>query len=152
MYRIATEADCEAVYRMICDMEAKTLPYDQFADIFRRQSGDPRYECIVREEDGQAMGVLNLRYEEQLHHAGLIAEIMEFVIAAGWRGAGRGSDMLAYACRRARERGCLQIEVACNQLRRDTQRFYLREGMKNFHFKFSKLLTGDAPAENALGR
>jgi len=48
--------------------------------------------------------------------------------------------------------GCSQIEVACNQLRKDTHQFYAREGMHNFHFKFSKQLADDDVQENALGR
>ena len=86
------------------------------------------------------------------HHAGRIAEIMEFVVKAGYRDKGYGKDLFSYACQRAEARGCIQIEVACNQLRKDTHRFYLREGMKNYHFKFSKGLAGLDYSENVLGR
>ena len=144
--------DCPAVYEMICDMEANLLPYRAFADIFRKQLDDPNYECIVCEEDRNVIAVLNLRYEEQLHHTARIAEIMEFVVKAGYRNRGIGKDLLAYAAGRAKENGCIQIEVACNQLRKDTHRFYSREGMKKYHFKFSKDLTGADEGENKLGR
>ena len=60
--------------------------------------------------------------------------------------------MLANACQLAKDFGCTQIEVACNQLRKDTHRFYLREGMQNFHFKFSKSLVGNDTKENAIGK
>ena len=150
--RIATITDCFAVYEMICDMEAKLLPYRAFADIFQKQLEDPDYECIVCEEGRDVIAVLNLRYEEQLHHAARIAEIMEFVVKAEYRNKGYGKGLLAYAERCAKENGCVQIEVACNQLRKDTHRFYSREGMKNYHFKFSKDLTGADEGENKLGR
>ena len=152
MYRIARIEDCEAVYRLICDMEAKTLPRGRFEEIFRAQCEDAHYECLLREEDGRVIGMLNLRYEEQLHHAAAIAEIMELVVEDGSRGKRLGKELFAKACERARERGCVQIEVACNQLRSDAHRFYLREGMKNYHFKFSRDLTGNAPEGNVLGR
>ena len=152
MYRSADMQDCEAVYQMICDMESKMLPYDRFQEIFQRQLEDGRYECIICEENGETIGVLNMRFEEQLHHSETIAEILEFVIAPGYRKKGFGKDMLAWASQRAKEKGCSQIEVACNQLRSDTHRFYLREGMKNYHFKFSKRLNGTDPSENVLGR
>ena len=152
MYKSADIRDCEAVYQMICDMEATRLPYDRFQEIFQRQLEDDRYECIIREENGEAIGVLNMRLEEQLHHAETIAEILEFVIASGYRNKGFGKDMLAYASQRAKEKGCSQIEVACNQLRHNTHRFYLREGMKNYHFKFSKRLNGTDLDENVIGR
>ena len=60
--------------------------------------------------------------------------------------------MLTYASDLAKEAGCVQIEVARNQLRKNTHRFYLREGMQNFHYKFSKSLTGEDTTENVLGR
>ena len=100
-------------------------------------------------------GMLNLRFEYQLHHAARIAEIMELVVAAQCRNKGAGKLMLNEACRIAKENGCIQIEVACNQLRKDTHRFYEREGMKNYHYKFSKPLVGDPDAlgeGNRLGR
>ena len=138
MYRKATLSDCRAVYHMICELEAKILPYKEFQDIFRKQLEDSHYECIICEENEHIIGVLNLRYEEQLHHAGVVAEILEFVIAESYRGKGPGKEMLAYALQRAKDNECIQIEVACNQLRKDTHRFYLREGLTNSHFKFSK--------------
>lgn len=96
--------------------------------------------------------MLNLRFEEQLHHAGKIGEIMEFAVDEQYRGRGLGKEMLGLALILAGERGCLQIEVACNQLRSDTHRFYLREGMHNFHYKFSKSLTGEKEMGNRIGR
>ena len=151
MYRSADIHDCEAVYRMICDLEEKTFPYDRFKAIFQKQLDDPKYECILCEEGGEVTGMLNLRCEEQLHHTEMIAEILEFVIASGYREAGRGKAMFAYAMERAKEKGCTQIEVASNQLRKDAHKFYIREGMHNFHFRFSKRLVGPDSDENVLG-
>ena len=168
LFRKATQADEGQVYALICDMEQKELPREAFAAIFARQLEDEHYCCLVCEldqpESGQSgqqpdrqpelAGVLNLRLEDQLHHAGRIAEIMEFAVAASCRSGGLGRLLFARACDLAREQGCTQIEVACNQLRTRTHGFYLKQGMHNFHFKFSKSLTGtDADAgENRLGR
>lgn len=152
MIRKAEWNDCEAVYRLICDMESRVLPYERFSEIFRSQLGREDFCCLVDEQDGRVLAVLNLRFEEQLHHAERIAEIMEFSVDPACRNQGLGKQMLECACRTAKEHGCTQIEVACNQLRTDTHRFYLREGMHNFHYKFSKSLTGTDPAENAIGR
>ena len=151
-YRKAAGGDCAAVYALICDMERGELPYDRFQSIFFEQLNDGHYFCLVNDLDGRVIAVLNLRFEAQLHHAARIAEIMEFAVDPAFRNRGIGKDMLEAACRIAAERGCAQIEVACNQLRADTHRFYLREGMHNFHFKFSKALTGADSDENAIGR
>ena len=152
MLRRAGAEDCLKVYELICDMEQKELPPERFRAIFRAQLSDGRYCCLVEERDGALIGVLNLRFEEQLHHADRIAEIMEFAVAPSFRNRGIGKDMLEQACRIAKERGCSQIEVACNRLRERTHRFYLREGMHSFHYKFSRSLDGNDTAENALGR
>ena len=152
MYRKATVSDCKKVYDLICDMENKKLPYARFQEIFGDQLSNRNYYCLIREQDSHIAGVLNLRLEEQLHHAENIAEIMEFAVDPDFRNQGIGKEMLEQACLIAKEHGCTQIEVACNQLRKDTHRFYSREGMKNYHFKFSERLTGDDTGENVLGR
>lgn len=152
MYRKAILDDCEKVYRLICEMECKQLPFERFSAIYREQLSDRHYYCLICEQNNHVIGVLNLRFEEQLHHSEWIAEIMEFAVDSSYRKQGIGKEMFAEACRLAKDFHCTQIEVACNQLRTDTHRFYLREGMHNFHFKFSKLLTGDDTAENAIGK
>ncbi len=152
MLRKSTEADCRQIYAMMCDMENKELPYDKFETIYKEQLGDDDRYCLIFEEDGEAIAFMNLRFEYQLHHCEMIAEIMEFVVDGRYRGNGIGAAVFHEACEIARGRGCTQIEVACNKLRTDTHRFYKREGMRDFHFKFSKMLTGTDEGENILGR
>lgn len=151
-YRKAEQKDCEEIHRLICILEEKCLPWEAFLRIYQTQMCDSHYECLICEEDAHVVGVLNLRLEQQLHHCERIAEIMEFAVAPAYRGQGIGKELLSLACQRAKDLDCTQIEAACNQLRLDTHRFYLREGMHNFHFKFSKSLTGDISAENVLGK
>ena len=152
MYRKSEEKDCKAIYDLICDMENKQLPYAVFEEMYRNQLERKDMCCIIREENGKVEAMLNLRFEEQLHHCEKIAEIMEFVVDAGCRNHGVGKEVLAEVCRVAQEYGCSQIEVACNQLRKDTHRFYERDGMHNFHYKFSKRLMGEDSTDNVLGR
>lgn len=152
MYRKATASDCKAVYALICDLEAKQLPYDTFSEIFNEQTADPRFYCLVCEIDHQLVAVLNLRFEGQLHHASRIAEILEFSVDASCRSQGIGKQMFAQACSIAQEFGCSQIELATNQLRTDAHRFYAREGMHNFHYKFSKSFIETDISENIIGR
>jgi PhnO protein len=144
MFRNGTLDDCKAIYSLVCNMENRALPYDRFFDIFRSQVEDPNYQCIVFETDGAIVGFINLRYEYQLHHAERIAEVLELVVAPERRRQNIGKHLLAEAIEAARERDCSQIEVACNQVRKDSHRFYQREGLKNTHFKFSKRLADDA--------
>ena len=152
MYRKGTSADCKRVYELICELECKELPRDRFENIYEEQVKDERYYHLICELDGNVVGVLNLRFEEQLHHSERIAEVLEFSIDASYRNRGIGKEMFDEACRLAKEAGCFQIELATNQLRKDAHRFYERKGMNNFHYKFSMPFYGDGGRENAIGR
>ncbi len=152
VYRKSALGDCRAIYALICDMENKELPYDKFEKIYNNQINDSHYYCLVCEQDSMVIGALNMQFEEQLHHAERIAEILEFAVDTTCRNMGIGKEMISQSCQIAKDNGCSQIEVACNKLRKDTHRFYIREGMHNFHFKFSKQLIGDNVQENVLGR
>lgn len=140
MYRKGTEKDCKAVYGLICALEDSTLPFTRFSDIYREQLRDRRYFCLVWEEGGEVMGVLNLRFEKQLHRAEKVAEILEFVVQAACRSRGIGKTMFDEACRIAEEAGCTRLEVDSNRRRADAHRFYLREGMSLTHAKFTNSL------------
>ncbi len=152
MYRKSTLDDCEKIYKLICDIEQKQLQFDKFCSIYKKQFNNNHYYCLICERDENVIGVLNLRFEEQLHHSECIAEIMEFCIDKAYRKQGIGKEMFTNACQLAKNFGCTQIEVACNQLRKNTHRFYLREGMNNFHFKFSKSLVKNDSTKNEIGR
>ena len=152
MFCKAEKEDVKGVYELICDMEQSVLPYEEFERIFLAQLEDGNYCCLVCRREGEPVAVLNLRFEEQLHHAGKIAEIMELAVDRRYRNRGLGREMLERAIELAKELGCMQIELACNQLRRDAHRFYLRAGMQRYHYKFSLPLAGEAPGENCLGR
>lgn len=143
MYRKAGRGDCEDVYGLICELEGRQLPFARFSAIFQDQLNSGRYCCMVCERDGRVAGVVNLRFEEQLHHGGWVAEIMELAVEKASRGQGIGQELFALACRAARDFGCGQIEAASSQTRTGAHRFYLREGMENSHFKFFKALPED---------
>lgn len=148
IYRKATSMDCEKVYSLICELEGRELPFEKFREIYCEQLSSKRYYCLLGEENNDALAVLNLRFEEQLHHSECIAEIMEFAVNSAYRSRGIGKQMLEKAAQIAEVYGCTQIEVACNRLRTDAHRFYQREGMNNSHYKFSKKLTENISTEN----
>ena len=94
MVRAAGPEDCRKIYELICELEAEVLPYDRFSEIYRTQLADERYECLVWEGETGVLGVLNLRFEAQLHHGGWVAEILEFAVSGMCRGQGIGSALL----------------------------------------------------------
>ncbi|MCI1823589.1 MAG: GNAT family N-acetyltransferase [Megasphaera sp.] len=152
MYRKSEVKDCKTIYSLICALENRNLSYERFAEIYGKQLLDEQYYCLIYEQNNSIQGMLNLRFEEQLHHAAEIAEILEFIVSENCRGEGIGKRIFQRACEIAKNRGCIQIEVACNQLRKSSHLFYMREGMHNFHFKFSKSLCSEEEGINALGR
>lgn len=152
LLRKSTPADEAAIYRLICGLENKELPQAAFSAIYQSQVSSPQYYHLVCEQAGEVIGILTLRFEGQLHHAERIAEVLEFAVDPACRSQGIGKAMFARACALAQENGCAQIELATNQLRTDAHRFYRREGMNNFHYKFSMRLDGAGQPENEIGR
>lgn len=150
--RRATAADCRAVYSLVCDMEEKALHYDDFSRIYACQLADDAYTCIVYEDDDRVKGTINLRMEQQLHHAAAVCEIMELAVDNSCRSRGIGKILFQAACDEARRRGCVQIEVCCNRLRLRAHRFYEACGMHNFHYKFSLDFANPESADNRIGR
>lgn len=151
MERMANQKDEIAIYGLMCQLEQTQLPYDRFAEIFRRQLAGEQYCCLVWEEEGRVVGVLNLRWEGQLHHAGKVAEILELIVDSSCRNQGVGHKLFARACRLAQQAGCGEMEVTSNRVRTGAHRFYLREGMAQTHVKFTKSLShpaAPAPEEN----
>ena len=130
--RTAVPADCGEAYRLICILEETSLPRPAFDAVWEVQRAQPeRYRCLVCEEDGKLLSVLNMRMEQQLHHAARIAEIMEFAVDPACRSRGIGKEMFARAA------GCVQIELATNQRRTGAHHFYAREGMRCSHYSFT---------------
>ena len=97
MVRKGKAEDCRGIYELICDMEEKELPWDTFSQMYGEMLADSRHVFLVWEEEKQVKGVLHLLIERQLHHAALVAEIMEFAVDKDARSNGIGGEMLTYA-------------------------------------------------------
>ena len=63
-YRFATCGDCRQVHELICQLEEKQLSYEVFSRIWNVQRSSPHYLCLVCEEDGHLLGMVNLRFED----------------------------------------------------------------------------------------
>ena len=70
---------------------------------------------VNNEYKGFVIGMLNIRFEEQLHHSKRIAEILEFAVVSAYRNKGIGKEMFAQSCQIATDNSCSQIEVACTR-------------------------------------
>ena len=143
--------DTEALYQLMCDLENKELPYETFKTIYMQQLQNEHMYCLVEEIDGKIVAMLNMRFETQLHHCEKIAEIMEFIVNDHYRSLGIGKKMFSKAVEVSKAHHCSQIELATNQLRKKAHQFYEREGMSNFHYKYSMRLDNQKFSENKIG-
>lgn len=84
------------------------------------------------------LGVLQLSFIPNLSHRGGWRALIEGVrVAAAHRSSGVGRQMLQWAVERARQRGCLMVQLTSDKSRIDAIRFYeglgfvaSHEGMK----------------------
>lgn len=140
--RAAALADTPVLYSLMCELEEQPLPCKAFEAVLQRQLQNPDCYCFVCEVDGAVGGMLNLRVEGQLHHAGMVAEIMELVVKSDYRSMGIGKRLLSAARKKAKELGCVSLEVCSNQRRARAHAFYEQQGLQKTHVKLTMALDG----------
>ncbi|MDO5532778.1 GNAT family N-acetyltransferase [Sutterella sp.] len=146
-FRKARPSDYADIRALICALVDDALEPDAFARILGQQISDPNRYCLVCEEEGHVLGVLNLRFEQQLHHAARVAEILEFVVSPKLRGRGVGRALLRKAEEVAREAGCVMLEITCGCDRLNAHKLYESEGMKRTKIRFAKSLDESVKTE-----
>lgn len=146
LFRRATRDDLPAIVAMLADdllgalREANTSPLPQcYHDAFDAIDRDPNIELVVAQAGGGAvLGVLQLSFIPNLSHRGGWRALIEGVrVAAEARSGGVGRQMLLWAVERARQRGCIMVQLTSDKTRTDAIRFYeglgfvaSHEGMK----------------------
>ncbi len=140
MIRKAERKDLDRVYEMICSLENTVLPEESFSAIYMKLLKREDALILLYENAGEAIGVMEMRTTEQLHHAAKVAEIMSLYVKEGYRDHGIGAMLFREACRYAENAGCVHLELNSSLWRRDAHRFYEREGMQKDHFNFTMKL------------
>jgi (aminoalkyl)phosphonate N-acetyltransferase len=138
--RPATTADLSIVYELICDMQERTLDPQAFEQVYVEYLLRHDVRCMVAEVSGKTVGVICLHFQNHLHHAGRIAEVVELAVSEAYRSGGIGARLLAEAEIAAVKEGCQVLELSTNQRRVKAHAFYKKEGMECSHFKFTKNL------------
>lgn len=136
----ASLKDREQIYEMISDLEGVSLNKREFNKIFAANIVDSDIFYLAARHEGQLIGFAGLHIQKLLHHTGKIAELQELYVSPLNRGQGIGTQLLNKLKSIAKKNGCKNFEVACNLKRVDTHRFYLREGLKQTHYKFVEAL------------
>lgn len=93
------------------------------------------YNLAFLERDGEIKALAGFRVFEKLAH-GRVMYVDDLVTTADARSQGLGDALFDWLIERARERGCLQLELDSGVQRFDAHRFYLRRRMKisSHHF------------------
>lgn len=144
-FRLATEADLVTIVQLLADdslgaLREKVEPSlsDNYRQAFERIANDINHELSVAELNGEIVGTFHLTFIQYLtHQGGLRAQIEAVRVHSGHRGLGIGAQMFAYSIRRAKEKGCVMVQLTTDKKRPDALRFYeslgfvaTHEGMK----------------------
>ncbi|SDD69667.1 GNAT family N-acetyltransferase [Aquimonas voraii] len=145
-FRTAQQTDLPAVLALLADDTlGKNREFDaanpNYLKAFEAISADPNQQLLVAELDGCIVGMAQLSFIPGLSRGGAWRCNVEAVrIASDVRGQGFGA-LLMWACEaRARERGCILLQLSSDASRIDAHRFYRGLGYVDSHLGFKKLL------------
>lgn len=140
-FRPATAEDLAAIIEMLADDPlgserenfADPLPA-VYPDAFHDIESDPNNELVVVEREAVVIGVFQLTFIPYLTYQGGWRALVEGVrVARSARSAGIGELMFKWAISRAKERGCILIQLTTDKSRPDAVRFYEKLGFAASH-------------------
>ena len=112
---------------------ADPLP-ESYLKAFREIDADKNHELIVAEFDGEIVGTLQLIIIPSLSYQGGKRSSVESVRVDGkFRGQGIGREMMLWAIERAKEKGCISMQLTSHGDRNDAHRFYEQLGFSKSH-------------------
>jgi GNAT superfamily N-acetyltransferase len=136
--RRAAAADLPAIVALLADDPlgatregADPAPYEA---AFAAVDADPAHLLVVADDDGAAVGTLQLSFLPGLSRGGALRAQVEGVrVAASGRGRGLGEAMLRWCADEARRRGAVLVQLTTDSRRPDAHRFYERLGFVASH-------------------
>jgi len=140
-FRRASVEDLTSIVRMLADDFLGTrrersedpLP-ESYLKAFHEIDADPNNELIVAELEGQVVGTLQLTFTPSISYQGGRRCTVESVrVVAALRGKSIGREMMLWAVERAKEKGCISMQLTTNSDRIDAHRFYEQLGFAASH-------------------
>lgn len=139
--RKAREGDLPSIVRLIADdylgqqRESFELPLNErYLDAFREIDADPNNELIVAHLDNVVVGTLQLTFTPSLSFQGGKRCTVESVrVDQRHRGMEIGRQMMHWAIERAKERGCISMQLTSHTSRERAHAFYERLGFSKSH-------------------
>ncbi|WP_106597958.1 GNAT family N-acetyltransferase [Dyadobacter jiangsuensis] len=133
--RLATAADREVIYDMICGLENMVLDRPGFDAAFDRNIASPNISYFLAELDRKPVGMVSCHIQPLLHHAALVSEIQEMYVEPEYRSQQVGKVLMEHVTAFAKGAGAIQMEVTSRATREQAHKFYQREGFEKSHVK-----------------
>lgn len=148
-FRQAKRSDLADIVRMLADdflgrqREQLEDPLPEgYITAFNEIDADHNNELIVAELDGTVVGTLQLTFTPSISFRGSRRATVESVrVGDAYRGKGIGREMMLWAIERAKERGCISMQLTTNSDRTDAHRFYENLGFSGSHIGMKLKLT-----------
>ncbi|WP_410661570.1 GNAT family N-acetyltransferase [Amycolatopsis sp. lyj-112] len=140
--RPARREDVAAIVAMLADDQIGSTrdsadDLTPYLKAFEEIDADPGEMLIVADDDGQAVGTLQLSIIPGLARKGALRGQIEAVrVRASHRGSGIGGELMAWAIEESRRRGCALVQLTSDVKREDAHRFYERLGFEASHTGF----------------
>lgn len=140
-FRVAEPGDLPAVVGLLADdpLGAKRERFESplpssYQAAFEAIERDPNNELVVAVSNSAVVGVLQLTFIPGISYQGGWRALIEGVrVAPSMRSEGVGRAMFEWAIRRARERGCVLVQLTTDRARPDALRFYEQLGFVASH-------------------
>ena len=139
--RLATAEDLPAIVHLLADdflgqqREDLSEPLNEnYINAFKEIDADANNELIVAELEGKVIGTLQLTFTPSLSYRGSKRCTVESVrVDTSLRGKGIGREMMLWAIERAKEKGCISMQLTSHKDREDAHRFYEQLGFAKSH-------------------
>jgi GNAT superfamily N-acetyltransferase len=140
-FRLATTDDLSEIVQLLSDDTLGKLREnpepslsDNYKNAFDAITNDPNQELTIAELNGEKVATFQLTFIPYLtYQGGLRAQIEAVRTSSAHRGKGIGTNVLAYAIQRAKERGCHMLQLTSDKRRPDAIRFYESLGFTATH-------------------
>lgn len=140
-FRLATIDDLYDIVCMLADdtlgvsREKADLPLlPEYIKAFEIINTDPKQELTIVEIDGETVGTFQLTFMQNIaHQGGLRAQVESVRTHAAHRGKGIGKKVFEYIINRAKEKGCVLLQLTSDKRRPDAIRFYKTLGFESSH-------------------
>ena len=125
------------VYKLICELENTLVDKRSLLKVYTHNLTSKDIHYILAVEDSRVVGFASLHIQQLLHHAAKIGELQEIIVCKEKQGVGIGRILFEAIKEIAVNNQCIQLEICCNQARKASHEFYLKQGAKNSHNKFT---------------